>query len=119
MTHYPRMRTWSWYLPDEPPTGEVSLTETTNFSRPAKATWHLLGAQRTGVIGIFVATLINAPLGALVSVIIGQTTQYAFSEPSWRTVALPLAATAILLFIAYICEATADAFTDLSQARCA
>lgn len=117
MTHYPRMRTWSWYLPDEPPTDEVSLTETTNFSRPAKATWRLLGAQRTGVIGIFVATLINAPLGALVSVIIGQTTQYAFSEPSWRTVALPLAATAILLFIAYICEATADAFTDLSQAR--
>ncbi|WP_339017077.1 ABC transporter ATP-binding protein [Corynebacterium hesseae] len=117
MTHYPRMRTWSWYLPDKPPSGEVSLTETTNFSRPAKATWHLLGAQRTGVIGIFVATLINAPLGALVSVIIGQTTQYAFSEPSWRTVALPLAATAILLFIAYICEATADAFTDLSQAR--
>ncbi|OFP22505.1 ABC transporter permease [Corynebacterium sp. HMSC066C02] len=117
MTHYPRMRTWSWYLPDEPPSGEVSLTETTNFSRPAKATWRLLGAQRTGVIGIFVATLINAPLGALVSVIIGQTTQYAFSEPSWRTVALPLAATAILLFIAYICEATADAFTDLSQAR--
>lgn len=117
MTHYPRMRTWSWYLPDEPPTGEVSLTETTDFSRLGAATWRLLGAQRTGVIGIFVATLINAPLGALVSVIIGQTTQYAFSEPSWRTVALPLAATAILLFIAYICEATADAFTDLSQAR--
>lgn len=117
MTHYPRMRTWSWYLPDEPPSGEVSLTETTDFSRPGTATWRLLGAQRTGVIGIFVATLINAPLGALVSVIIGQTTQYAFSDPSWRTVALPLAATAILLFIAYICEATADAFTDLSQAR--
>ena len=81
MTHYPRMRTWSWYLPDEPPSGEVSLTETTDFSRPGTATWRLLGAQRTGVIGIFVATLINAPLGALVSVIIGQTTQYAFSVP--------------------------------------
>lgn len=117
MTHYPRMMTWSWYLPDKPPSGEVSLTETTDFSRPGAATWRLLGAQRTGVIGIFVATLINAPLGALVSVIIGQTTQYAFSDPSWRTVALPLAVTAILLFIAYICEATADAFTDLSQAR--
>lgn len=117
MTHYPRMKTWSWYLPDEPPTGEVSLTDTTDFSRPAKATWRLLGAQRTGVIGIFIATFINAPLGALVSVIIGQTTQYAFSDPSWRTVALPLAATAVLLYIAYICEATADAFTDLSQAR--
>lgn len=117
MTHYPRMRTWSWYLPDEPPTGEVSLTETTDFSRPGAATWRMLGAQRTGVIGIFIATLINAPLGALVSVIIGHTTQYAFSDPSWRTVALPLAATAVILYVAYICEATADAFTDLSQAR--
>ena len=68
MTHYPRMKTWSWYLPDEPPTGEVSLTDTTDFSHPGAATWRLLFAQRPGVIGIFISALINAPLGALVSV---------------------------------------------------
>ena len=117
MTHYPRMKTWSWYLPDEPPTGEVSLTDTTDFSHPGAATWRLLFAQRPGVIGIFISALINAPLGALVSVIIGQTTQYAFSDPSWRTVALPIVVTALILYITYISEATTDAFTDLSQAR--
>ena len=117
MTVYPRMKTWSWYLPSQPPAGETSLTETTNWSKPRSATRRLLFAQPVGVAGILISAAINAPLGALVSVVIGQATQYAFSDPSWRTLAIPVALTALLLFIVYLAEATADAFTDLSQAR--
>ncbi|HAT1144365.1 TPA: ABC transporter ATP-binding protein [Corynebacterium striatum] len=117
MTVYPRMKTWSWYLPDQPPTGETSLTETTNWAKPGAATRRLLFAQPVGVVGLLIAAAINSPLGALVSVVIGQATQYAFSDPSWRTLGVPVLVTALLLYIMYLAEATADAFTDLSQAR--
>ncbi|HAT1266865.1 TPA: ABC transporter ATP-binding protein, partial [Corynebacterium striatum] len=71
MTVYPRMKTWSWYLPDQPPTGETSLTETTNWAKPGAATRRLLFAQPIGVVGLLIAAAINSPLGALVSVVIG------------------------------------------------
>ncbi|MDO5032164.1 ABC transporter ATP-binding protein [Corynebacterium sp.] len=117
MAHPSRMRTWAWYLPDSPPHGETSLISTTDWSRPRAATGRLLGAQRTGVAGVIISSVINAPLSALLSVIIGQATQHAFATPSWATLGLPIALSALILYILYVTEASADAFTDLSQAR--
>lgn len=117
MTKYPRMRTWSWYLKDEPPQGEVSLADTTVWSHPRAATWRLLCAHPKGVFGIILSAMIWAPLGAIIAIVVGQATQYAFSEPSWRTVALPIAAISVLLYVQYLAEATMDAFTYLSQER--
>lgn len=117
MTKYPRMRTWSWYLKKSPPRNEVSLSASTPWSRSSSATWRLLVAQPKGVAGIILSAAVWAPLGALIAVIVGQATQYAFSEPSWRTVALPVVAVAVLLYVQYVAEATMDAFTALSQER--
>ncbi|QPK79191.1 ABC transporter ATP-binding protein [Corynebacterium lizhenjunii] len=114
---YPRLKTWAWYAPAHPPQGEPDLTETTPWANTSAATRRLLFAQPRGVVGIILSMLLSAPLGAVVSLVVGRATDYAFADPSWRTLGIPLLCLAALLYFQYLFEATADGFTDISQAR--
>lgn len=111
------MRTWAWYLSDNPPTGETSLTDTTNWPNSAAATRRLLFAHPVGVWSLIVSMLISAPLGALISVVVGEATESVFSNATWSALAWPVALVVILLTVVWIMEATADAFADLAHAR--
>lgn len=114
---YPRLKTWAWYVPDDPPHDDPSLISTTPWSEPTRATRRLLVAQPRGVIGILVAMVISAPIGALTSLLIGQATEHAFTETSWWTLGFPVLAVMVILYVQYLSEASADAFTDMSQTR--
>ena len=114
---YPRLKTWAWYVPDDPPHDDPSLISTTPWSEPTRATRRLLVAQPRGVIGILISMVISAPIGALTSLLIGQATEHAFTETSWWTLGFPVLAVMVILYVQYLSEASADAFTDMSQTR--
>lgn len=108
---YRRLKTWSWYLPDTPPATEPDLTTVTH------SPWRLLLAQPVGVVGILVGMAVCAPLGAALSFLVGTATERAFADPSWATLGVPVLLGALVLYLQYLGESTADGFTDISQAR--
>ena len=112
-----RMKTWAWYVPDAPPHNETSLISTTPWSATKAASRRLLFAQPKGVLGTLIATALNTPLSAVLSLVVGQATQHVFASPSWHTAALPVVTIVLMLYVLYVSEATANAFTALSQAR--
>ena len=117
-TKFRRMRTWSWFVPDDP-TGEAPLLSRLAGSSPRAATWSLLWALPAGTWVMMLGVLVSSMVNAGVSLIVGRGTEWAFTDSPWQwwpVVAVSLAIAGCLWLI-YVFEATADALTDLTAAR--
>lgn len=117
-----RMRTWSWFVPEDPP-NDPSLIDAALAAGSATAvsisrsTWRFLWAHRSASFGVVASMLLGSLLGALVSVVIGRGTDAAFSDGELGAVLLPVGLIIGLLLAGFILEATGDALTDLGSAR--
>ncbi|MGP6173172.1 ABC transporter transmembrane domain-containing protein [Corynebacterium sp. A21] len=117
-----RMRTWSWFVPEDPPNDRPLIDAALGPSTApgagiSRSTWRFLWAHRMASIGVTVSMLLGNLLGALVSVVIGRGTDAAFGEGELGAVLLPVGLIIGLLFVGFILETTGDALTDLGSAR--
>lgn len=110
------MRTWSWFIPDSP-TNETPLLTGVNGLTVRGATWSFLWALPLGTWTMVIGLLISSVISAVVSLIVGRGTEWAFVSGEVYPVVVVSVVIALCLWLVYILEATSDALTDLTAAR--
>lgn len=113
---FPRMRTWSWFVPDSPDEGTPLLPKLEN-STPVKSAWALLWAFPAATWLLVFGMLVSSMFGAVVSLVVGRGSEWAFGSGELMPVLVVSVALAVLLWVIYILEGSADALTDLASAR--
>lgn len=113
---FPRMRTWSWFVPESPEEGTPLLPKLDN-STTRKSAWSLLWAFPAGTWVLVSSILFSSVLGAMTSLVVGRGTEWVFGSGELLPVIIVSVALAVLLWVIYILEGTSDALTDLSSAR--
>lgn len=100
------MNTWGWFVPQQaPPAAQVK-----NWGSDRRAVWDVLVSYPSAVVGILVGTMLDAAVGSLTALVVGHATDEG---------ALLVPSILLAVFIAVSCVGsyTADALTELSQAR--
>ncbi|WP_235206055.1 ABC transporter ATP-binding protein [Corynebacterium glutamicum] len=113
---FPRMRTWSWFVPESPQEGTPLLPKLEN-STPVKSAWALLWAFPAATWLLVFGMLVSSMFGAVVSLVVGRGSEWAFGSDELMPVLVVSVALAVLLWVIYILEGSADALTDLASAR--
>ncbi|BAU95881.1 ABC transporter TetA [Corynebacterium suranareeae] len=113
---FPRMRTWSWFVPESSKEGTPLLPKLEG-STPVKGAWALLWAFPGATWLLIVGMLVSSMLGAVTSLVVGRGTEWAFGSGELLPVLVVSVALAVLLWVIYVLEGTSDALTDLSSAR--
>lgn len=110
------MRTWSWFVPDEPPVDDPSVTPEAWVSQRQGAL-ALLGLHRRALVVLLVGMVVGMGTSVLISVVVGRGSTAAFESVSAQVALMTVLATAGLAAASWVAESTGDALTDLASAR--
>ncbi len=110
------MRTWSWFVPDSP-VEERGLIDGQGATGTRRATWRFLWAYPAGTWTIILTMFISSALGAVISLVVGRGSDWAFGNGGVMPVLVISVTIAFLLWIMFVMEATGDALTDMAAAR--
>ncbi|AKK03164.1 ABC transporter transmembrane domain-containing protein [Corynebacterium epidermidicanis] len=113
---WPRMKTWSWFVPVEPGVEKP-------FSVPApgsKSRFIVWRALRTHALaaGIVVgAMVLSAIAGVVLSTTVGNATDRVFGNGLLSDAIAPLVTVAVCTILVFLLDSTADSLTDLGVVR--
>ncbi|MEJ6012305.1 ABC transporter ATP-binding protein [Corynebacterium sp. H127] len=113
----PRLRTWAWFVPEQP--GQTPASLLANNPSSSKLVRQTLTSHRTAFWVLVVAWSVSSVNSALISRIIGFGLDRVIPQPDVAQVCTALATVAAALLFMFLVDATADSLTTLSSFRVA
>ncbi|MDU0477714.1 ABC transporter ATP-binding protein [Staphylococcus chromogenes] len=113
---WPRLWTWSWFVPSQPPNQEAFHFPEHN-PKGASVVWRALIIHGRAAFVVVSAMITSALAGVWLSTTVGAASERLFGVGTVQDAVTPMAVVALCLALTFIVDATADSLTDLGVLR--